>query len=130
MLRRNKSSIPRWKHIIGKTYTDKNTGKKVKFIIVKFNSWKSRKQLYNARPKHFTSSKRKPGQHLFSVSVNLTRRRYLLLNKAKELIKDCESSVCVPRPSALILGPRPPKYCKNKFKNKAYYLVKIILIQD
>ena len=28
MLRRNKSSIPRWKHIIGKTYTDKNTGKK------------------------------------------------------------------------------------------------------
>ena len=31
------------------------------------------------------------GQHLFSVSVDLTRRRYLLLNKAKGLIKDCES---------------------------------------
>ena len=29
----------------------------------------------------------------------------------------------VPRPSAL--GPQPPKYCKNKFMNKAYYLCKI-----
>ena len=65
--------------------------KKVKSIIVKFNSWKSRQQFYNARPKHFNNSKRKPGQHLFSVSVDLTRRRYLLLNKAKGLIKDCES---------------------------------------
>ena len=53
--------------------------------------------------------------------------------------------VCVPRPSALgrypwpqplslalyprPLGPRPPKYCKNKFTNKAYYLFKSILIQ-
>ena len=78
-------------HRIGKTYTDKNTGKKVKSIIVKFNSWKSRQQFYNAKPKHFTNSKRKPGQLLFSVSVDLTRRRYLLLNKAKGLIKDCES---------------------------------------
>ena len=58
---------------------------------MKFNSWKSRQQFYNARPKHFNNSKRKPGQHLFSVSVDLTRRRYLLLNKAKGLIKDCES---------------------------------------
>ena len=65
--------------------------KKVKSIIVKFNSWKSRQQFYNARLKHFNNSKRKPGQYLFSVSVDLTRRRYLLLNKAKGLIKDCES---------------------------------------
>ena len=78
-------------HRIERTYTDKNTGQKVKSIIVKFNSWKSRQQFYNARPKHFNNSKRKPGQHLFSVSVDLTRRRYLLLNKAKGLIKDCES---------------------------------------
>ena len=43
-----------------------------------------------------------------------------------------------PLPSALILGPRPsapislvpPKYCKNKFMSKAYYLFKIILIQN
>ena len=78
-------------HRIGKNYADKNTGKKVKSIILKFNSWKSRQQFYNAKPKHFSNSKRKPGQHLFSASVDLTRRRYLLLNKAKGLIKDCES---------------------------------------
>ena len=50
--------------------------------------------------------------------------------------------VCVPQPSALspyprpstlgphLVGPRRPKYCKNKFMNKAYYLFKIILTQD
>ena len=65
--------------------------KKVKSIIVMFNFWKSRHQFYNARPKHFSNSKRKPGQHSFSVSVDLTRRQYLLLNKGKRLIKDCES---------------------------------------
>ena len=70
-------------------------GKKVKSIIVKFNSWKSRQQFYNARTKHFNNSKRKPGQHLFSVSVDLTRSRYLVLNKAKGLIKDCESIIYV-----------------------------------
>ena len=74
---------------IGKTYIDKNIGKKVKSIIVKYNSWKSCQQFYNARSKHFTNSKRKPGQYLFSVSVDLTSRRYLLLNKANGLIKDC-----------------------------------------
>ena len=58
---------------------------------MKFNSWKSRQQFYNARSKYFNNSKRKQGQHLFSVSVDLTRRRYLLLNKAKRLIKDWES---------------------------------------
>ena len=78
-------------HRIGKTYTDKTTGKKVKFITVKLNSWKSRQRFCNARPKHFTNGKWKPGQHLFSVLGDLTRRRCLLLNKAKGLIKDCES---------------------------------------
>ena len=76
---------------IGRTCTDKNTGRKVKSITVKFNSWKSRRQFCNVRPKDFNNSKRKPGQHLFSVSFDLTRKRYLLLNKAKGLIKDCES---------------------------------------
>ena len=44
--------------------------------------------------------------------------------------------VCVPQPfpfspypwPSILLGPR--KYCKNKLMNKAYYLFKIILIQD
>ena len=29
-----------------------------------------------------------------------------------------------------LVGPRPQKYCKNKFMNKAYHLFKIIFIQD
>ena len=95
MLRINKSSIPRENidrvHRIGRTYTDKNTGKKVKSTIVKFNSWESRQQFYYAWPKHFNNCKRKPGQHLFSLSVDLTSRWYLLLIKAKGLIKDLES---------------------------------------
>ena len=40
--------------------------------------------------------------------------------------------VCIPRPSALgphLVGPQPPKYCKNKSMNKAYYLLEIILNQ-
>ena len=34
------------------------------------------------------------------------------------------------RPLDLILGPRPPKYCRNKFMNTPFYLFKIKLIQD
>ena len=64
---------------------------KSKSLTLKFKSWKSYQQFYNVRPKHFTNSKRKPGQNLSSVSVNLTRRRCLLLNKAKGFIKDWES---------------------------------------
>ena len=76
---------------LGRPTQIKILAKKLKFIIVIFSSWKSRQQFYNARPTHFSNSKRKPGQHLFSVSVDLTRRRYLLPNKAKGLNKDCES---------------------------------------
>ena len=61
-------------HGIGKTYTDKNTGKKVRPVIVKFKSWKSRQHFHNAKRKHFTNSKRKPDEQLFSVSVDLTKR--------------------------------------------------------
>ena len=45
----NKANIDR-AHRTGKEYSDKTTGKKVKSIIVKFKSWKSRQQLYNSRP--------------------------------------------------------------------------------
>ena len=61
-------------HRIWKTYTDKNTGKKVKPIIAKFKSWKTRQHIRSAKPKHFTNSKQKPGEQLFSVSVDLTKR--------------------------------------------------------
>ena len=42
-------------------------------------------------------------------------------------------STLEPLSSALgphLVGPRPPKYCKNKIMNKAYYLFKIVLIQN
>ena len=53
---------------------------KVQSIIVKFKSCKSRKE--------FVNGKKKPGLNFFNVSVDLTRRRYLLLKTAKGIIKD------------------------------------------
>ena len=75
-------------HRIGKKYTDENTGKKVQSIIVKFKSWKSRKEFYDARPRNFVNGKKKPGLNFFNVSVDLTRRRYLLLETAKGIVKN------------------------------------------
>ena len=69
-------------HRIGLPYTDKNSGKKVKSIIVR--SWKARQRFYKGRPRYCADSSKKPG---FTVSVDLTKRRYLLLTKAKGLIK-------------------------------------------
>ena len=74
-------------HGIGMEYTEKNSGKEVKSIIAKFKSWRVRKQFYNARPKNFKDGKKKPGYKSSSVSVGLTKRRYLLLREARELIK-------------------------------------------
>ena len=76
---------------LGRPTQIKMPDKKYKSIIVKLNSWKFRQHFYNARPKHYTNSKWKLGQHLFSVSFDHTRRQYLLLNKAKGLIKDSQS---------------------------------------
>ena len=70
-------------HRIGMEYTEK-----VKSIIVKFKSWTARKQFYDARPKNFKDGKKKPGYKSFSVSVELTKRRYLPLGEARELIKN------------------------------------------
>ena len=39
-------------------------------------------------PKKFSNSLRKPGAKSFSVSLDLTKRRYTLLTKAKGLVKD------------------------------------------
>ena len=59
-------------------YMEKNSEKKVKSIMVKFQSWRARKQFYDARPKNFKNGKKKPGYKSFSVSVDLTKRRFLL----------------------------------------------------
>ena len=82
----NEANIDR-AHRIGKEYSDKTTGKKVKSIIVKFKSWKSRQQFYNSRPR-FDKNRNKKADQNFTISVDLTKRRYKLLMKARGLIKD------------------------------------------
>ena len=74
-------------HQIGEKYTDENTGEKIQPTIVKFKLWKFHKKFY-ARPRYFVNGKKKPGLNFFNVSVDLTRRCYLLLKTAKGLIKD------------------------------------------
>ena len=69
---------------IGKKYKDRNSGKKVKSIIIKCKLWKFRQQLYNTLSQIF---KKRTGQN-FTISVNLTRRCYSLLKKARGTIKD------------------------------------------
>ena len=54
---------------------------------MKFKSWKARQKLYNARPRVQKDGKKKPRQN-FSISVDLTRRRYQLLSEAKGIVKD------------------------------------------
>ena len=75
-------------HRNGKEYTEKNSGKKVKSIIAKFKSQRARKQFYDGRPKNVKDGKKKPGYKSFSVLIDLTKRRYLLLREARELIKN------------------------------------------
>ena len=59
--------------------------KNVQPILIKFKDWNSRYHLYQARPK-FDRSK-KPGENNISIGLDLTRRRYDLLNYAREKIK-------------------------------------------
>ena len=68
-------------HRIRKKYSDENPGKKNQSIIFKFKSWESRKEFYDDRPRNFVNGKKKPGLDFSNVSVDLTRRRYLLLKK-------------------------------------------------
>ena len=74
-------------HRVGKEYTNKISKKKVKSIIGKFKSWKACQKLYNAWPRVQKDGKKKPRQD-FSISVDLTRRRYQLLSKTKGIVKD------------------------------------------
>ena len=46
-------------HRIGNSYIDKNSGERVKSIIVKFRSWNSRLAFYRARPRSFVKGMRK-----------------------------------------------------------------------
>ena len=76
-----KEEIDRY-HRIGKTYKNRK-GKTVKSIIIKFKSWETREKVYKARPKNHIEGGKKPG---FSISLDLTKRRYNLLKSARESI--------------------------------------------
>ena len=75
-------------HYIGKPVFDTVSKQKVRSMIVKFKSWESRTAFYKARPRNVLNGKKKPGAKSFSVSLDLTKRRYALLSKAKGLVKD------------------------------------------
>ena len=75
-------------HRIGKSYIDKQSGKCVKSIIVKFGCWDARTNFYKARPKSFLNGKKKPGQTPFQITLDLTKRRYDLLKLATGIIKE------------------------------------------
>ena len=83
----NENEIDR-AHYIGKPFLNKKRKKKVRSIIVTFKSWKARATFYKARPKNYVNGRKKPGLTSFSVSLDLTKRRYSLLAKAKSIIKD------------------------------------------
>ena len=72
-------------HYIGKPYMDKTKNKKARSLIIKFKSWKSRITFYKSRPRNHLDRQKKPGS-TFNVSLDLTKRRYNLLMKARGLI--------------------------------------------
>ena len=47
-------------HHIGKAYKNENSGLIMKFIIIKFKSWRYRQDVYQNRPRRFENDKKKP----------------------------------------------------------------------
>ena len=72
-------------HYIGKPYMDKTKNKKVRSLVIKFKSWKSRINFYKSRPRNHLDRQKKPGSS-FNVSLDLTKHCYNLLMKARRLI--------------------------------------------
>ena len=66
-------------YYIGKPVFDTDSKQKVRSVIVKFKSWESRTVFYQEK------TRKKPGA---KRSLDLTKRRYALLTKAKGLVKD------------------------------------------
>ena len=70
-------------HSIGKPLFDTHSKQKVRSIIVKFKSWESRTAFYKAHARNFIFGKKKSGAKSFSVSLDLMKRRYVLLTKSQ-----------------------------------------------
>ena len=80
-------------HYIGKPYVDKVKNKTVRSLIIKFKSWRSRSAFYKSRPRNHLERQKKPGSS-FYVSLDLTKRCYDLLMKAKGLIINNPAVAC------------------------------------
>ena len=63
-------------HYIGNPVFDTASKQKVRSVIVNFKSWESRIAFYKACPRNYLNGKKKPGAKSFSVSLDLTKRRY------------------------------------------------------
>ena len=83
-------------HRIGKPCKNESSGLTMKPIIIKFKSWRYKWDVYRNRPRRFENGKKKPGENSFSVSLDLTKRRYNLLKIAKGIVKEMDnvSFVC------------------------------------
>ena len=78
-------------HRIGKPYNNKNSGLTMKLIIIKVKSWRYRQDVYRNRPRKFENGKKKRGENSFSVSLDLTKRRYNLLKFAQGIVKEMDN---------------------------------------
>ena len=76
-------------HRVGKPKKDKN-GKMTHSVIVKFIDWKSRCDLYRARP---TMKKKVKDKSFGSIGLDLTKKNLELLEKAREYAAKDESGV-------------------------------------
>ena len=68
----------------------------MKPIIIKLKSLRYRQDVYRNRPRKFENGKKKRGENYFSVSLDLTKRRYNLLKFAQGIVKEMDnvSFVC------------------------------------
>ena len=66
---------------IGKAYTDKTSGLKCKYIIVRFTIFQHRTMFYY---------KRKNLKHSLKIKLNLTKTRYSIFTEAMQLVKNNE----------------------------------------
>ena len=92
-------------HRIGKPYKNESLGLTMKPITIKIKSWRYRKDVYRNRPRRFENGKKKPGENSFSVSLDLTKRRYNLLKIAQRIVKEIDnlSFVCADVNCSLVI---------------------------
>ena len=78
-------------HRIGKPYKNESLGLTMKPIIIKFKSCRYRQNVYRNRPRRFENGKKKPRENSYSVSLDLTKRRYNLLKFVQGIVKEMDN---------------------------------------